>query len=281
MIASRLSTACGFSIFAITGTRRPTSSMISRTRTTSSGLRTKESATRSAPRRRPQRRSASSLSDSAGTFTATPGRLMPLLFETVPATMTSVRTRTPSVSSTCDAHLAVVDQQGVARLHVLRKALEGRADEVLRAEHVLGGDREDVALGELVGPVGEAAEADLRPLQVDQHGDRAAGVVGGAPHLAVDALVHLVAAVAEVHPGDVDAGLDDRPDVLVARGRRPQGGDDLRSSHRWCVRQSWFGMCRVEASAAGEGLPTAADGCRVSARSVGRTGAGSSDSPSR
>jgi len=55
---------------------------------------------RSAPSFRPQRRSSSSFSESAGTFTATPGRLMPLLFDTGPATMTSVRTRTPSVSST-------------------------------------------------------------------------------------------------------------------------------------------------------------------------------------
>jgi hypothetical protein len=44
MISSRLSTACGFSIFAITGTLRPSSAMISKTRSTSAALRTNESA---------------------------------------------------------------------------------------------------------------------------------------------------------------------------------------------------------------------------------------------
>ncbi len=100
VISSSASTACGFSIFAMTGTRRPTSAMISCTRSMSAALRTNDSAMRSAPSSRPQRRSASSLSDSAGTFTATPGRLMPLLFETGPATMTRVVTTVPSVSRT-------------------------------------------------------------------------------------------------------------------------------------------------------------------------------------
>ena len=54
----------------------------------------------SAPSLRPQRRSASSFSDSAGTLTATPGRLMPLLFDTGPATTTSVVTTLPSTSTT-------------------------------------------------------------------------------------------------------------------------------------------------------------------------------------
>ena len=52
---------------------------------------------KSTPRRSAQRRSSVSFSDSAGTETATPGRLMPLLLETLPATTTSVTT---SVSST-------------------------------------------------------------------------------------------------------------------------------------------------------------------------------------
>ena len=100
VISSSASTACGFSIFATTGTRRPTSSMISCTRVMSEALRTNDSAMRSAPSSRPQRRSASSFSESAGTLTATPGRLMPLLFETGPATTTRVVTTTPSVSTT-------------------------------------------------------------------------------------------------------------------------------------------------------------------------------------
>ena len=47
-----------------------------------------------------QRRSASSFSDMAGTETATPGRLMPLLLETGPGTVT---TQVTSVSVTSTA----------------------------------------------------------------------------------------------------------------------------------------------------------------------------------
>ena len=55
---------------------------------------------KSAPSLRPQRRSSSSFSDSAGTDTATPGRLRPLLFETGPGTSTRVTTRGPFTSTT-------------------------------------------------------------------------------------------------------------------------------------------------------------------------------------
>ena len=94
--------------------------MISCTRVTSLALRTNESAMRSAPSSRPQRRSSSSFSESAGTFTATPGRLMPLLFETGPATMTSVVTTGAVGLDDLDLDLAVVDQQEVAGRHVVR-----------------------------------------------------------------------------------------------------------------------------------------------------------------
>ena len=53
---------------------------------------TNESAIMSTPTLSAQRRSSSSFSDKAGTFTATPGKLMPLLFETSPAISTSVVT---------------------------------------------------------------------------------------------------------------------------------------------------------------------------------------------
>ena len=82
MIASRLSMAWGFSSLAMTGTRRPSSSITRCTGSMSAALRTNDSAMRSAPACSPHRRSASSFSESAGTLTATPGRLMPLLFET-------------------------------------------------------------------------------------------------------------------------------------------------------------------------------------------------------
>ena len=98
MISWSCSTACGFSILAITGTRRPSSSMISWTRLMSEASRTKDRATMSTPRRMAQRRSSSSFSLSAGTLTATPGRLMPLLLETMPPTITWATTLTSSTS---------------------------------------------------------------------------------------------------------------------------------------------------------------------------------------
>ena len=54
----------------------------------------------SAPVRSAQRRSSMSFSDSAGTETATPGRLRPLWSETMPPSMTIVWTRGPSTSVT-------------------------------------------------------------------------------------------------------------------------------------------------------------------------------------
>ena len=96
-ISSMLSIAWGFSILAMIGTKMPSSRITARTSSASPAWRTKLSAMKSTPRLSAQRRSSVSFSDSAGTDTATPGRLMPLLLETLPGTTTSVTT---SVSST-------------------------------------------------------------------------------------------------------------------------------------------------------------------------------------
>ena len=62
--------------------------MILRASPASSGERTKDIATMSAPVARAQRRSASSFSVSAGALTLTPGRLIPLWLEIFPPTTT-------------------------------------------------------------------------------------------------------------------------------------------------------------------------------------------------
>ncbi len=98
--AAMFSTACGFSTLAMTGTRRPSSSITLWTSLTSLASRTKDRATMSQPIRRAKRRSSTSFSDRAGTFTAAPGRLMPLWSEMTPPSMTMVRTRGPSTSVT-------------------------------------------------------------------------------------------------------------------------------------------------------------------------------------
>ena len=97
---SMFSTACGFSTLAMTGTRRPSSSITRCTSSTSLASRTKDRATRSQPMRRANRRSSTSFSLSAGTLTAAPGRLMPLWSEMTPPSMTIVFTRGPSTSMT-------------------------------------------------------------------------------------------------------------------------------------------------------------------------------------
>ena len=65
--------------------------------------RTNDSATRSAPLRSPQRKSSRSFSERAGTLTETPGRLNPLLLETIPPSITTVCTRGPTTLITCNS----------------------------------------------------------------------------------------------------------------------------------------------------------------------------------
>ncbi len=100
MISSSRSTAWGFSILAMTGTRRPSSSMILATSAKSSADRTNDNAIMSAPIRKPHRRSSRSFSLIAGTDKAAPGTLIPLWSEIVPPSITVVRTRGPSTATT-------------------------------------------------------------------------------------------------------------------------------------------------------------------------------------
>ncbi len=98
--SSRFSIACGFSILAMTGSITPSSRMILRTSSASAPLRTKLNAMKSTVRWSANRRSSMSFSDSAGTETATPGRLIPLWLLTLPPTSTSVRTSVSSTATT-------------------------------------------------------------------------------------------------------------------------------------------------------------------------------------
>ena len=76
-------------------------------------------------------------------------------------------------------------------------------------------------------PGREPAEADLRPLQVGEDPDGAARAVRRLPHRAVDLLVVVVVAVAEVQPGDVHAGAHELRDPVRARRGRAERADDL------------------------------------------------------
>ena len=74
--------------------------MILWTSAISAALRTNESAIMSTPCLRAQRKSEISFSESAGTLTATPGKLIPLLSLTVPASVTLVSTESEVTSKT-------------------------------------------------------------------------------------------------------------------------------------------------------------------------------------
>ena len=73
-----------------------------------------------------QRRSSLSFSDSAGTLTATPGRLRPLWSLTLPATSTRGGDVGVVHLHHAEPELAVVDQDRVALRHVAGQALVRR-----------------------------------------------------------------------------------------------------------------------------------------------------------
>src|SRR5581483_3232735 len=88
-IASRCSSACGFSSLAMTGTSLPCSRIRCFAVLTSAAERTNESATMSTPCFSPNSRSLRSLSVSAGILSAAPGRLIPLCSPSIPPFTTS------------------------------------------------------------------------------------------------------------------------------------------------------------------------------------------------
>ena len=142
MISSRFSIACGFSILAMTGSITPSSRMIRRTSSASAALRTKLSAMKSTVRCSANRRSSMSFSDSAGTDTATPGRLMPLLLLTLPPTSTSQTTSVPSLTSvTRSRTLPSSIRIGSPALDVAGEPLVRRPADLGVAVDVAGGDR--------------------------------------------------------------------------------------------------------------------------------------------
>ena len=142
------STASGFSILAITGSRTPSSAITACTRSTSDAERTNDRATRSARRCSAHRRSSMSLSVSAGVLTATPGKLIPLWSLTSPPTWTMVSHRPAVDPGHLEHDLAVVDQDPVSPLDVVGEVRVGRRALPTVTRHVLGGDRERVAVGE-------------------------------------------------------------------------------------------------------------------------------------
>ncbi len=95
------------------------------------------------------------------------------------------------------------------------------------ARRVVAIEHEGVAFFHHHRAADEAAEPQLRALQVDENADRPAAVFFRAADR-LDQLAHLVVAgVAHVDAEDVDAGGEQPRDHLGARRGRPQRGDNL------------------------------------------------------
>ena len=140
-----------------------------------------------------------SFSDSAGTETATPGRLIPLWLLTLPPTSTSVRTSVSSTTLT-QPDLAVVDEDRVTGMHVAGQPLVRRAGDADVAGDVAGRDRPLLPRRNVTGPSAESARRILRPWRSAKMPTRARWHVGRLAHEPVGLDVVLVAAVAHVEP---------------------------------------------------------------------------------
>src|ERR1700726_2628000 len=73
----------------------------------------------------------------------------------------------------------------------------------------------------------EAPDAQLGPLQVGQDTDRAAEFAPNPARRLATLAVLVGRAVAEIEPEHIDAGLEQRADRLLGRGRWSERGDDL------------------------------------------------------
>ena len=136
----------------------------------------KESATQSMPASSAASRSERSFSASAENGMVVSGRLTPLRSESLPPTSTRVTMRLGSASVTVSSHLAVIDQQRVAGLDRGENFRMRQVDALGIARRRVGVEHEGVAVFHRRGAAGECAEAQLRPLQIDQDADRPARV---------------------------------------------------------------------------------------------------------
>ena len=130
------------------------------------------------------------------------------------------------------ADLAVVHQEPVVRAGVGGEALVRGGDPVVGAGHVVDRDPHLLAGAPLQRARAgrEAAQPDLRPLQVREDPDGVAlGVRARADHV-VHPLVVFAVAMAEVQARDVHAGLDQLADPVRGGRGRPERTDDLCAS---------------------------------------------------
>ena len=100
----------------------------------------------------------------------------------------------------------------------------------MRALHVVDGNAHGFAGCPHGCALGEASQADLRPLQVGQHTDGLAGLVGRLSNPVVVLLVISVLAVGEVQARNVHSCVYEPADLLFRGDRGTQGAYNLGSS---------------------------------------------------
>ena len=118
--------------------------------------------------------------------------------------------RVPETLRDLELDEAVVQQQDVAGLHVLRQILVGAADDLLvaRVDVVRRVERESLAVLEIDLLVSEALDADLRAAEVGEDAHVTAGAARGLVHQVDAAAVFFVFAVREIHARDVESGAN-------------------------------------------------------------------------
>ncbi len=236
--ASSISSSAGIasarSIFATVSARPPALCMRSRAQRMSSPERGKDTPRKSALSAAAVLMSCMSFSVSAGAVRPPPLRLMPLLLESGPPCSTTVVMRGSLDRGDAEHDAAVVEQQRIARAHVVGQIAVVEPDLVLIAERALGVEHELRPRREVDLSVAEAPDADLRALQIHQHADGAARLARELAHQ-LDALAVLVGrAVREIHAHYVEPGRDHARENLRDRSRRGRA---------W--RRSWCGeVCR-------------------------------------
>src|SRR5262249_51878405 len=118
---------------------------------------------------------------------------------------------------------AVVEEDDVARLEILREALVLDRDLARPGLWALAGrldEGDDGIVDELAGVAREAAAADLGAAEVLQDGDGFVAGLGGGADGSEALTMLLVGAVGEVEPGDVHASPDQvlQGGLVVTRG---------------------------------------------------------------
>jgi hypothetical protein len=154
---------------------------------------------------------------------------MPLRLRSTPPLTTVVRISLPSTASTCSV---VAEQTAISH-----------ADPVLisRRRVVLAIEREGCARLQFHTAALEALDADLRALQIGQHGHLAAHLFGDLTHLTTAQFMILGRTVRQVQPDHIGAGLEHPREHAGLVGGRPEGGDDAGAAQLFVAGGHDFG----------------------------------------